>query len=286
MKPEPTRLRQIALVAKDLDSARHLLTRVLGTEVVYEDPLVAQWGLKNFLVAIGGDIVEVVSPVQSNTTAERLLQKRGEGGYMIIMQTSDATARRKHIEENNLGKIIFTHEVEGGESVCVQYHPKGVPGGVIPELDSHCVTPSNPDPLGSSVSPWHACGPTATQGNYLPIMRRNRDLHLIGATLRLRSEETNTQNAAQRWEKVFGVKSSGSGIQFTNATMNFISGEHGQADGIVDITIGVEGRRRLEEILWRAKVEGIAASSSGGFEMFGVNWKFVLADYLRRNSRI
>jgi hypothetical protein len=47
---------------------------------------------------------------------------------MIIMQTSDAGARRNHIEENNLGKVIFGHEAEGGESTCVQYHPKGVPG--------------------------------------------------------------------------------------------------------------------------------------------------------------
>jgi len=62
MGPEPTRLRQIALVAEDLERARHLLvyqflslfldmeaeerqTTVLGTEVIYEDPAVAHWGL-------------------------------------------------------------------------------------------------------------------------------------------------------------------------------------------------------------------------------------------------
>jgi hypothetical protein len=47
---------------------------------------------------------------------------------MIIMQTLDAAAWRKHIEENKLGKVIFGHDNEGGESICVQYHPKGVPG--------------------------------------------------------------------------------------------------------------------------------------------------------------
>ena len=64
--PTSTRLRQIALVAKDLEKARHLLVRqlisilqtsrlitkqttVIGREVIYEDPAVEQWGLKNIL---------------------------------------------------------------------------------------------------------------------------------------------------------------------------------------------------------------------------------------------
>jgi hypothetical protein len=47
---------------------------------------------------------------------------------MIIMQTLDVAARRKHIEQNKLGRVIFGHGLEGGESICVQYHPKGVPG--------------------------------------------------------------------------------------------------------------------------------------------------------------
>jgi hypothetical protein len=55
----------------------------LGTEVVFVDPGVAEFGLKNFLISIGGDIIEVVAPVQPGTTAGRLLDKRGDGGYMV-----------------------------------------------------------------------------------------------------------------------------------------------------------------------------------------------------------
>jgi len=122
----PTRLRQIALVAKDLEKAKHELTTVIGTEVIYVDPGVGQWGLENFLVAIGGDVIEVVSPTKPGTTAGRQLEKRGDGGYMIIMQTEDARARRKYIEEKKLAKVIWTHD--GKESVAVQYHPRGIKG--------------------------------------------------------------------------------------------------------------------------------------------------------------
>lgn len=78
------------------------------------------------LVAIGGDIIEVCSPFRPDTTVQRLLQKRGDGGYMIIMQTLDAAARRRYIESKGLAKVIFTHS--HGEVECVQYHPKGIYG--------------------------------------------------------------------------------------------------------------------------------------------------------------
>ena len=129
----PVRLRQIALVARDLQKAEELLTTVLGSEVVYVDPAVGQWGLENILVAVGGELIEVVSPKQPGTTAGRLLDRRGDGGYMIIMQHPDAKYRKEFIEKRNLAKVIYNHETE--DSVTVQYHPKGIKGA--PGARSH-----------------------------------------------------------------------------------------------------------------------------------------------------
>ena len=70
-----TRLRQIALVAKNLENAKHVLTSVLGAEVVFADPCVARWGIENLLLAIGGDIIELVAPTKPGITAGRLLDK-------------------------------------------------------------------------------------------------------------------------------------------------------------------------------------------------------------------
>ena len=77
-------------------------------------------------VAIGGDVIEVLAPIKEGTTASRLLRKRGDGGYMIIMQTLDAAARREYIQSRNLSQVIFGFTE--GEVECVQYHPKGIPG--------------------------------------------------------------------------------------------------------------------------------------------------------------
>jgi len=77
-------------------------------------------------VAIGGDIIEVCAPFKPDTTVGRLLKKRGDGGYMIIMQTLDAIARKNYIESKKLAKVIFHHS--HSDSECIQYHPKGIPG--------------------------------------------------------------------------------------------------------------------------------------------------------------
>ena len=51
---------------------------------------------------------------------------------MIIMQTVDALARKAYIESERLSSVIFCHETE--DSICVQYHPKGIRGTVQSHL--------------------------------------------------------------------------------------------------------------------------------------------------------
>lgn len=68
----------------------------------------------------------MVSPFKDGTTAGRLLDKRGDGGYMIIMQTEDANKRRQYIESQRLAKVIASEEYT--DTVFVQYHPKGIKG--------------------------------------------------------------------------------------------------------------------------------------------------------------
>src|SRR5476649_479980 len=78
------RLRQIALVGKDLDAAEADIRAILGLDYAYDDPGVGKFGLKNAVFPIGETFLEVVSPRQAGTTAGRLLEKRGgDGGYMV-----------------------------------------------------------------------------------------------------------------------------------------------------------------------------------------------------------
>jgi hypothetical protein len=92
-------------------------------------PLLAASLTNTRAVPLGGEIIEVVSPIKDGTTAGRLLEKRGDGGYMIIMQTDDAKQRREHIEAKGLTKVIFEHEHQ--DAICIQYHPRGMKGALM-----------------------------------------------------------------------------------------------------------------------------------------------------------
>jgi hypothetical protein len=231
-------------------------------------------------VPIGGDIIEVVAPIQPNTTAGRLLDKRGEGGYMIIMQNLDAAKRRKYIESEKLSSVIFDHIHD--DVVCVQYHPKGLKGGMMPELDSHATTKDNPNPLKDSSSPWHACG--KDDGKYRALMRKYGHLHLASALLRLAPGDVDTEGASRQWEKIFGVGMSRDLVAFTNARMGFIRGQEGKSEGLDSITITVNGGDKMDAILERASEEGICGD--GWINMCGVKWFFAYAGGGRAPSRL
>lgn len=245
-----------------------------------------------YAVPIGGDIIEVVSPFKDGTTAGRLISKRGDGGYMIIMQTEDAEKAKKHITSKGLGKVIYEHAME--DSMLVQYHPKGIKGqqcqhmtvlrevscsnswitrigSMMPELDSHTATSSNPTPLQTRFSPWHACGSDVT--SYTTGMKRHGDLFLLGAVLRLAPGDNDAEGGSKQWEELFGVARSRDLLAFTNARMGFIPGREGEPEGLVSITIGVKGQKRLDGIYEKAKEQGLSVEN-GGIKMVGVKWHF------------
>ena len=79
------RLRQIALVARELEPVVSDFSAILGIEVAYNDPGVRVFGLENAVMPVGDTFLEVVSPIEGGTTAGRLLERRGDGGYMVIL---------------------------------------------------------------------------------------------------------------------------------------------------------------------------------------------------------
>ena len=123
------RLRQIALVGKDLDAIRADITEVLGLGGAYADPGVGKYGLKNQVWPIGDTFLEVVSPQQDGTTAGRLIEKRhGDGGYMAIFQTGGLAQARDRIAA--AGVRVVDQTDRNGASF-THLHPKDVPGAIV-----------------------------------------------------------------------------------------------------------------------------------------------------------
>ncbi|HQZ37010.1 MAG TPA: VOC family protein [Ilumatobacteraceae bacterium] len=140
------RLRQVALVAHDLEAVVRQLCEQLGVSVCFRDPGVAAFGLDNALMMIGDQFLEVVSPTKEGTTAGRLLHKRGgDGGYMAIYEVDDLDERERHLGEHGV-RIVWR-----GDFPAIRgrhLHPADV-GGAIVSIDQ-------PNPNGA----WLWGGPS------------------------------------------------------------------------------------------------------------------------------
>jgi catechol 2,3-dioxygenase-like lactoylglutathione lyase family enzyme len=126
------RLRQVALVATDLDEVVSALCTTLGLRVWFNDPGVAAFGLHNALMMIGDQFLEVVSPTEPGTTAGRLLDKRGgDGGYMAIYEVDDLDRRVDHVRAHDV-RIVWSADLPDIRGR--HLHPRDV-GGAIVSLD-------------------------------------------------------------------------------------------------------------------------------------------------------
>ena len=139
------RLRQIALIAPDLDPVVDRLRDTLGLEVCFHDPGVAEFGLRNALLLVGDQFLEVLSPIDEDTAVGRLLAKRGgPGGYMVIHEVDDLDARVLRLAQRGV-RVVWAGDFPGIRGR--HLHPRDV-GGAIVSIDE-------PDPPGS----WRWGGP-------------------------------------------------------------------------------------------------------------------------------
>jgi hypothetical protein len=126
------RLRQICLVAHDIEEVTDALGAIFNLDVCFIDPNVGKYGLENRLYPIGNQFLEVVSPTQPGTAAGRYLERRsGDGGYMVITQCNDHEPVKRRIGE--LG-VRVANAIEHDGFHGLQLHPKDT-GGAFFEID-------------------------------------------------------------------------------------------------------------------------------------------------------
>ena len=123
------RLRQICLLANDLEWMSSLLSTAFDAPVVFRDPRMAAGGsLTNTHIRLGDSFLETVSPSDKawaeSTTQTRLLERNGDCGYMAIVQVPDVAAASQSMSVQGSSKGI----VSGDWNVCHGYPGSGLAG--------------------------------------------------------------------------------------------------------------------------------------------------------------
>jgi hypothetical protein len=123
------RLRQVALVAHDLDAACDHIERELGVHDPFRDPGVGEFGLSNAVYELGDTFLEVVSPATEGTAAGRYLERRGgDAGYMALFQVADTTATRARAKDMGL-RIVW--QIDLPDISGTHVHPQDVKGAIV-----------------------------------------------------------------------------------------------------------------------------------------------------------
>ncbi|HEX5611456.1 MAG TPA: VOC family protein [Burkholderiales bacterium] len=127
------RLRQVCLVAADLEREAASLGALFGLEVCHRDPNVAKYGLVNVLFPVGTTFLEIVSPTRPGTAAGRFLERHGgKHGYMVILDCDDPERWGRRAESLGVRVAnVIRHDAYFG----VQLHPKDT-GAAMLEFNS------------------------------------------------------------------------------------------------------------------------------------------------------
>jgi hypothetical protein len=207
------RLRQVALVAHDLEAVVQELHDAFSIEVAYRDPAVATSGLHNAVLPVGNQFIEVVSPTEAGTAAGRQLERLGhDGGYMVIWHTDDHPVVRQRVHD--LGVRTVIDDEDHGYRL-MQLHPSDT-GGSFLEIDFQ---PGGDDPNG----PWMPAG------DAWQLARRTDVVDGIAA---IEVQARDPDKTAARWSAITACDITDRALPLQNAVITF-------RDGPVDSLAGV-----------------------------------------------
>ena len=223
------RLRQVVLVARDLDRVVGTLTAVLAIEVAFNDPAVREFGLRNAVMPIGDTFLEIVSPVDPQATAERYLARRGgDGGYMLIVQTRALDRDRERfaamgvrtVWKADLAAIRGTH-----------LHPKDT-GGTLLSVDD--ATPPES---------WQWAGPEWQQ-------RVHRDVVDVITAAEIQARDPGV--LAKRWSEILDrpgreLSPRSFEIRLDSSTIRFVEDRDGRGEGLAGFDVRARDRRAALE---------------------------------------
>jgi hypothetical protein len=225
------RLKQLALVARNLPPIVEEMREVFGLEVGFRDPGVRVFGLENAIFPVTNQFIEVVSPIQDGTAGGRYLDRRnGDGGYMVILQCDDHAPRKKRVGELGIRKVM---EQDEPEYKIMQLHPRDT-GGSFLEIDVQVG--------GENINgPWHPAG-----RNWKSAVRT--DVVRALAAAEIQSPEPDA--LASRWSSILDLPLKPDAIghpslRLENATIRFVKECDGRGEGLGGVDLMVADRQRL-----------------------------------------
>lgn len=235
------RLRQIVLAARHIEPLAGQLTETFGLGTPYRDPGVGHFGLENVVFTIGDQFLEIVAPKEEKTAAGRFMDRWGEGGYMVILQTDDLDALRWRAGAQNIRRVW---DIDRDEIAASHLHPRDI-GGAILSVDA-------PRPPES----WLWAGPG---------WRERTGDGLVRAASGVSFQSPDPQALARRWGDLLDLAPHAGRIDLDDAELRFGPDENGRGEGVsaFRLTVGDVGAIKRRATYAGLMVEGDSVLAGG-----------------------
>jgi hypothetical protein len=213
------------LVADELEPVAAALREALHLGEPFEDPGVAEFGIRNAVFALGDCFLEVIAPTRPGTAAGRYLDRRGAGGYMALFDLEDLESARERACQVGV-RVVW--QIDLPDISGTHLHPADMRGAIISLDESR--------PYGS----WRWGGPDWTGKTGERAAGR-----LSGITVAV-ADPTAT---AERWGEVLGVATQQEEcplLHLDGAWISFRGASQPGEEGITEIAVALPAHLRCD----------------------------------------
>lgn len=212
-------VRQLVFLAADLEATLAEARRELGlNEGVNDSAGMAELGFIHQVLAIDQTFLEFTAPLGPDTMPAKLVAKRGDLGYMVVMQVEDVDAAVARAAELGF-KPVFDTPYEG--HTITQWHPRDF--GTLAEIDQ--LRPADTWYMAPKI---FEVGSTEVVGDFTAIDIAVREPATIAA----------------RWAAVLdiAVQPDGTSLDLSGRTVRFVPAVDGGGEGLVAVDLPATDR--------------------------------------------
>ena len=211
-------VRQLVFLAGDLDATLTKAKSELGLKDGVDDAEgMAELGFVHQVLTIDQTFLEFTAPLGPETMPGKLVAKRGDLGYMVVMQVEDVEATKQRAASLGL-KPVFEQPYEG--HTITQWHPRDF--GTLAEIDQ--IRPADT---------WHMA----------PRIFETGSTDVVGDISAIELAVRDPEATVQTWATVLDTPAEGTTMNLSGRTVRFVPA--GDREGLVVVELPATDRSRV-----------------------------------------
>ena len=126
----PYNIHHVAVAVEDLDATLDRFRTLYNVEPISRE-VVAEQGVEEAMIAIGGSHIQVLEATSPESPVGRFVERNGEGLHHVAFAVVDIDAALEHLRSQGARLIDEKPRIGGGGHKIAFVHPKDVAGTLI-----------------------------------------------------------------------------------------------------------------------------------------------------------